>query len=202
MAFRCFFDVDGVVLDFESSFIKVVSNYFQLEVPENYQTENWFFSDLLTSEQVQEGWDYFLKCSEFENMPPLVDPHQFNRIFGAYPVHFVTNIPPDCLDRRQRNLKKIGYQFTSAHCAGFVQYDGHPPQTKADVIQNLLEDHEQFLFVDDHPDNCVNVHESFPEAEVWLMTRPHNQDFSHPVIRRALHWDDVFKHPREVDHEH
>ena len=95
MAFRCFFDVDGVVLDFESSFIKVVSNYFQLDVPENYQTENWFFSDLLTSEQVQEGWDYFLKCSEFENMPPLVDPHQFNRIFGAYPVHFVTNIPPD-----------------------------------------------------------------------------------------------------------
>ena len=58
MAFRCFFDVDGVVLDFESSFIKVVGAYFKLEVPENYQPENWFFSDLLTWEQVEEGWEY------------------------------------------------------------------------------------------------------------------------------------------------
>ena len=63
MAFRCFFDVDGVVLDFESSFIKVVGDYFKLEVPENYQPGNWFFSDLLTWEQVEEGWEYFLKLS-------------------------------------------------------------------------------------------------------------------------------------------
>ena len=47
------FDVDGVVLDFESSFIKVVGDYFKLEVPENYQPENWFFSDLLT-------WDLYI----------------------------------------------------------------------------------------------------------------------------------------------
>ena len=199
MAFRCFFDVDGVVLDFESSFIKVVRNYFQLEVPDDYQPGNWFFSDLLNREQVQEGWDYFLKSPDFENMSPLVDPQQFNKIFGAYPVHFITNIPPDCLDRRQSNLEKVGYHFTSAHCAGFVEYKGHPRQTKAEVIKNLLEDNEHFLFVDDHPDNCVNVHDNFPDEEVWLMSRPHNQEFSHPVIRRALHWDDVFQHPREVD---
>lgn len=51
MAFRCFFDVDGVVLDFESSFIKVVGDYFKLEVPENYQPEIGFFrlTDLGTS---------------------------------------------------------------------------------------------------------------------------------------------------------
>jgi hypothetical protein len=199
MTLRCFFDVDGVVLDFESSFIKVVSNYFQLDVPDDYQPENWFFSDLLNLEQVQEGWEYFLKSPDFENMSPLVNPQQFNSIFGAYPVHFITNIPPDCLDRRQRNLEKVGYHFISVHCAGFVEYDGHPPQTKAMVIENLLEDDEHFLFVDDHPDNCVNVHENFPDAEVWLMSRPHNQEFSHPVIRRALHWDNIFYHPREIE---
>ena len=104
MAFRCFFDVDGVVLDFESSFIKVVGDYFKLEVPENYQPGNWFFSDLQTWEQGEEGWEYFLNCPDFENIPPLVDPERCNDIFGAYPVHFVTNIPPDCLEPRQRNL--------------------------------------------------------------------------------------------------
>ena len=198
MAFRCFFDVDGVVFDFESSFIKVVGDYFKLEVPENYQPGNWFFSDLLTWEQVEEGWEYFLKSPDFENIPPLIDPERFNDIFGAYPVHFVTNIPPDCLERRQRNLEKVGYRFSSAHCAGLVQYDGHPAQTKAELIQDLLEDNEGFMFVDDHPDNCINVHENFPDAEVWLMSRAHNQDFNHSVIRRALHWDDIMKHPREV----
>ena len=40
---------------------------------------------------------------------------------------------------------------------------------------------------------------NFPDEEVWLMSRPHNLEFSHPFIRRALHWDDVFQHPREVD---
>ena len=85
-----------------------------------------------------------------------------------------------------------------AHCAGLIQYDGHPAQTKAELIQDLLEDNEGFMFVDDHPDNCINVHENFPDAEVWLMSRAHNLDFNHSVIRRALHWDDIMKHPREV----
>ena len=34
---RCFFDVDGVVLDFESSYLRVISAYFQLDLPENFQ---------------------------------------------------------------------------------------------------------------------------------------------------------------------
>ena len=199
MTWRCFFDVDGVVLDFESSFIQVVQDYFSLEVPKNYQTINWNFSDLLTMEQVKEGWEHFLKSRHFEQIPPLVDPERFNRTFGAYPVHFITNIPPKCLERRQRNLKQVGYDYISAHCAGFVNYDGQPPRTKADVIRELLKEEEQLLFVDDHPDNCVNVHEAFPEGEVWLMTRPHNQDFEHSGIRRALHWDDVLESPREAD---
>ena len=197
MSWRCFFDVDGVVLDFESSFIRVVGDYFDLEIPENYQAENWYFSDLLTWEQVKEGWEYFLKSKDFEEINPLVDPGLFNHTFGAHPVHFITNIPPECLERRQRNLKQAGYKFISTHCAGFVNYDGHPPRTKADVIEELLEDDEQLLFVDDHPDNCINVHDAFPKAEVWLMSRAHNQDFTHPKIRRASHWDDVIEHPRE-----
>ena len=33
---RCFFDVDGVVLDFESAYLRVISAYFQLDLPENF----------------------------------------------------------------------------------------------------------------------------------------------------------------------
>ena len=194
MTWRCFFDVDGVVLDCESSFIQVVQDYFSLEVPKNYQTINWNFSDLLTMEQVKEGWEHFLKSRHFEQIPPLVDPERFNRTFGAYPVHFITNIPPDCLERRVKNLRNAGFKFESAHCGGFINYDGNTSKTKAEVIQELRQDDESVIFVDDHPDNCLNVLESFPDAEIWLMSRPFNADFKHPEIRRAIDWSEVLEH--------
>ena len=190
----CFFDVDGVLLDFEGGFIKAIKDYYQLDIPEDFQTESFWFSDLLTKEQVKEGWYNFVHSPEFEQLRPMVDPEQFNAKFGAYPVHFITNIPPDCLERRKTNLLNAGFKFDSAHCAGFVNYDGYPAQTKADVIRELQQEGKKIMFVDDHPDNCLNVRESFPEAEIWLMSRPFNDDFKHPEILRARNWDDVLGH--------
>ena len=57
---RCFFDVDGVLLDFEGSSLKAVSLYCNLEIPANYQTDSLLFKDLLTQEQMQKRWRYFL----------------------------------------------------------------------------------------------------------------------------------------------
>ena len=190
----CFFDVDGVLLDFERGFMKAIKDYYQLDIPEDFQSKSFWFSDLLTKEQVHEGWYNFVHSPEFEQLRPMVDPEQFNAKFGAYPVHFITNIPPDCLERRKTNLLNAGFKFDSAHCAGFVNYDGYPAQTKADVIRELKQEEKKILFVDDHPDNCLDVRESFPEAEIWLMSRPFNVDFMHPEIRRAMNWGDVFGH--------
>ena len=190
----CFFDVDGVLLDFEGGFIEAIKDYYQLDIPEDFQTESFWFSDLLTKEQVHEGWYNFVHSPEFEQLRPMVNPEQFNAKFGAYPVHFITNIPPDCLERRKTNLLNVGFKFDSAHCAGFVNYDGHPAQTKADVIRELQQEGKKIMFVDDHPDNCLNVRESFPEAEIWLMSQPFNDGFKHPEILRARNWDDVLGH--------
>jgi hypothetical protein len=60
----------------------------------------------------------------------------------------------------------------------------------------LMEEGEAVLFVDDHPDNCLNVREAFPESEVWLMSRPFNHEFEHPKVTRAQTWDDVFTQSR------
>ena len=122
------------------------------------------------------------------------DPEHFNARFGAYPVHFITNIPPDCLERRVKNLQNVGFKFKSAHCGGFINYEGKTSKTKAEVIKELLQDDESVIFVDDHPDNCLNVLESFPDAEIWLMSRPFNADFKHPEIRRAIDWSEVLEH--------
>ena len=192
--YSCFFDVGGVLLDFERGFTKTVIDYFKLEVAEDFVSKSFWFGDLLSKEQVMKGWDYFLHSTEFEELEPMVDPEQFNAAFGAYPVHFITNIPLDCLERREKNLRNAGFKFDSAHCAGFIDYDGYSTQTKAEVIQELLQEENTVMFVDDHPDNCLNVWENFPKAEIWLMTRPFNYDFIHPKIRRARNWNEILEH--------
>ena len=192
----CFFDVDGVMLDFDSGFTRTMKEYFKLDIDDNYVPESFWFSDMLTKEQVVEGWDYFIKSNEFERLKPIVDPKHFNAKFGAYPVHFITNIPPDCLERRVKNLRNAGFKFKSAHCGGFINYEGKKSNTKAEVIQELLQENDSVIFVDDHPDNCKNVLESFPDAEIWLMSRPFNADFKHQRIRRANDWSEILEHSR------
>jgi phosphoglycolate phosphatase-like HAD superfamily hydrolase len=194
--FRCVFDVDGVLLDFESTYIRALTEYFQLEIPDDYEPQSWFFSELLTEEQMKEGWQFFLQSDYFAQMPPLVDPEGFNQLVGAYPVHCVTNIPPECLDRRRENLRNVGFRVDSSHCGGFIEYAGHPRQTKAEVVQELMEPAESLVFIDDHPDNCLNILEYFPDAEIWLMSRPFNREFHDARILRAKTWDDVFINSR------
>ena len=126
----------------------------------------------------------------------MVDPKKFNSTFGSYPVHFITNIPPDCLKRRETNLRNVGFKFDSARCAGFINYDENSAKTKADVIRELNQKEKGVLFVDDHPDNCINVREEFPDAEIWLMSRPFNSNFEHPKIRRATNWSEVLEYTK------
>ncbi|MBF0351092.1 MAG: hypothetical protein HQM11_08665 [SAR324 cluster bacterium] len=189
---RYFFDVDGVVLDFESRYIQALKQYFNLNLPDNYQPQCWYFSDILKEEQVLEGWEKFISSEEFGALSPLVEVDRFNRVFGGLPVHFITNIPPQYLKARETNLLKAGFQFHSVHCGGFLSFDHGPPRKKADIIKELLNPEETVFFMDDHPDNCVNVHEMFPDAEIWLITRSFNTSFSHPAIKRADHWDHIF----------
>ena len=52
----CFFDVDGVLLDFEGGFTNTVKDYFKLELPKDFVSKSFWFEDILTKEQVMEGW--------------------------------------------------------------------------------------------------------------------------------------------------
>ncbi|MBF0278231.1 MAG: hypothetical protein HQM13_10585 [SAR324 cluster bacterium] len=195
---RFFFDIDGVLLDFETSYIRTLKDYFQLDIPDGYRTEDWGYSDMLSAEQFQEGWDYFLNSEHFTQLSPLIPSALFNGVFGAYPVHFITNIPPQYLEKRKQNLHNAGFQWDSLHCGGFMSYDDKPPVLKADIIHQLVKEQEILLFVDDHPDNCVNVLEKFSQAKVWLMSRPFNREFTHSRISRANDWDHIIAFSRKL----
>lgn len=192
MKLRCFFDVDGVLLDFEKNYLEAIREYYHLDIPKDYKAESWHFSDLLNEEQLVKAWEYFIRSDYFMQLPSLVNVEKFNQVFQNYPVHLVTNIPPFCLPKRSHNLSHIGLQYQSLHTGGFMSYDALPPITKAEVIREIIQEEETVLFVDDHPKNCINVLESFPSAKIWLMSRPFNQEFVHETIPRANDWEDIF----------
>ncbi len=195
---RFFFDVDGVLLNFEKSYVRVLKDYFKLDIPDDFEMADWFFKDVLDENQLKESWEYFIGSEHFSRLSPLINPERFNSVFGAYPVHFITNIPRQYLETRKQNLKNAGFHWHSLHCGGMVSFDDNPPVTKAEIIRQLARDEEVLIFVDDHPDNCMNVHEHFSQAKVWLISRPFNQHFTHSVIRRADHWDTLIAFSKDL----
>ena len=195
---RFFFDVDGVLLDFEMSYVRVLNKYFHMEISEDFESTDWFFKDVLDERLLEESWEYFINSEHFSQLTPLVDPRRFNRIFRAYPVHFITNIPARFLEKRKQNLKDAGFRWNSIHCGGMLSYDDNPPVTKADIIRQLVREGETLIFLDDHPDNCINVFESFSQAKIWLISRPFNLNFNHSMIRRAEHWDTFIAFSKEL----
>lgn len=195
---RFCFDVDGVVLDFEKLYIQSMRTYFQLDIQDDYETSSWDFSEILSEDQLMEGWNHFVDGDYFAQLEPLVSSKRFNDAFGAYPVHFITNIPPQCLELREQNLESAGFKWESLHCGGLMSHTDAPPMTKSTVIKGLANEGDSILFVDDHPGNCEDVLENIPGSKICLMTRKFNEDFEHPEIHRANNWDELIQFSEEL----
>lgn len=189
---QLFVDIDGVLLNFEHAFVRWLNEHYAMGLPADYQAESWDFEEVLTPELLQGGWQAFLDSPLAGELTPLVAPERFNRLAEGHEVHLVTNFPEPYMAKRRANLEATGFHFHSLHYCGLHGYRALRPQSKAQVIQALRNARGEALFVDDHPDNCVDVHHNCPELEVWLMSRRFNRHFEHPAIRRAPDWDALF----------
>jgi FMN phosphatase YigB (HAD superfamily) len=189
---QLFIDIDGVLLNFEHSFVRWLNAEYRLGLPEHYEAESWDFTEVLDKRELEAGWHRFLASRAAGEMPALVDPARFNRLVAEHTVHLVTNFPQPHMAKRLSNLDVLGFTYDSLHYCGLHGYLDVQPRTKSQVIATLREVRGEGLFVDDHPDNCVDVHDHCPGVEVWLMSRRFNRGFAHPRIRRAQDWDCLF----------
>lgn len=189
---QLFVDIDGVLLNFEHAFVRWLNERYDLGLPADYEAESWDFEEVLTPELLQGGWQAFLESPLAGQLPVLVDPGRFNRLADGHAVHLVTNFPEPYMAKRLANLEASGFRYHSLHYCGLHGYRALRPQSKAQVIQALRDARGEGLFVDDHPDNCVDVHRNCPDVEVWLMSRRFNRGFEHPAIRRAPDWETLF----------
>jgi FMN phosphatase YigB (HAD superfamily) len=190
---QLFLDIDGVLLNFEQSFVRWLNGHFAMNLPEDYQANSWDFTEVLEAEELERRWRLYLASPEAARMAPLVEPERFNALSRAHSVHLVTNFPLPHMDKRLANLADVGLAYRSLHHCGFLVYDGHTPKTKGQTVAELLEPGQAALFVDDHPDNCLDVARTCPDVEVWVMTRRFNRAFSHPQVRRAADWESLFQ---------
>lgn len=191
---QLFLDVDGVLLNFEHAFVTYLNAHCGMELPARYEAESWDFTEVMEPERLKACWLAFVASEAAGRMAPLVDPARFNRLAEAHSVHLVTNFPQPHMQRRLDNLERVGFAWHSLDYCGLHSFRGHRPRTKAQVIADLLSSGAGALFVDDHPDNCLDVATNCPQVDVWLMSRRFNRGFSHQGIHRAHGWNALFRH--------
>ena len=189
---RLCFDVDGVVLDFDSSYAYEAKHYFGIEIPQGnvpvYASEN------LTDQQRYQIWESLVKSKRFEALETLVDIERFNHIFQGVSVNFITNIPESIKEARLRNLHHLGFEFESLHCAGLIKFPEDHTLNKSEMIKQLKSPKDHIVFLDDQIDNCLDMIESLPDAHIMLLSTPFNQDsLLQDGIERIENWDHFFE---------
>jgi len=202
---QLFFDIDGVLLNFERSFVAFLNREHGQQLPEDYQSPNWDFTEVMDKQAMDACWFAFVESPAIGEMAALIDPAVFNALGEAHGVHLVTNFPQPHMEKRVENLARLGFRYDSLHYCGIHPFRDHQPQTKGQVIASLRDAELQrrpALFVDDHPGNCLDVHENCPGIEVWLMSRRFNRDFGHPGIRRAKNWNCLLERLGDPSNHH
>ena len=183
-----FLDVDGVILDFETSFVNLVRDEYVPELPHDYVPKNWEIFKEFPDVELDDVWENFVGSERFAELDPLVEPKSFNRITERFPTYLVTNIPDYLMEKRRRNLAKYKFAYREVVPAGNWDFGIKDYPTKSQAIRRLITGGRRIVFLDDYPGNCEEVKREIPEAEVYLMSRPHNVNFKGKSWTRVKDW--------------
>ncbi len=186
---RFFFDIDGVVLDFEKTFLLFLEGLGKIKLPKDYQPKKWVLRRFVAEEDIHDYWKLFMQAEEISQMFPLVSAERFNAITAGFPVHFLTNFPSAVMHKREENMKELGFRYTTLHYAGLDTFDGITPPRKGEMVKQLLEEEGEGLFVDDRLDNCVDVFDENLGVEVCLMQRRKKPKSLHAGLSWVGDWD-------------
>jgi len=188
-----FLDIDGVILDFEGSFLDYVRDNYLPELPNDYKPKRWEMSDEFKSLDIADIWQQFVSTERFTQMNLLVDAESFNKLSAQYAVYLITNLPSDLYQGRKENLEMHNLKYQQLALAGHFDFGVDDYPTKSDMINRLRNRSEKIVFLDDHPANCEDVKTKFPESDVYLMHRPHNEDVEDQQWIRVKNWQDFVK---------
>lgn len=183
-----FLDVDGVILDFEGAFIDYVRDNFLPDLPVDYEPKSWEMSEEFKALKIDEIWKKFVYTDRFKQMNLLIDSESFNALSELYPIYLITNLPQAQFESRKENLEMHNLKYRELTLAGHFNFGIDDYPTKSAMISRLRTAGEKIVFLDDHPANCEDVKASFPESDVYLMSRPHNEKVDDREWIRVKDW--------------
>jgi uncharacterized HAD superfamily protein len=181
-------DIDGVVADFLSPFLRFVERKIGNGpiLPDSI-TDFSFKGHPLLSEKIV--WDCMEVVSYdpdfWQDLSSLLSPREWQALEGlnrkgqlVFVTHRYERETYDIHGVTCDWLKRHGISSPSVH---FTQ------EPKARLVENL----GVRLFVDDRYENCEDVAEK-TQAVVLMPHRPYNQSFTHPRVKRIRNFDELF----------
>ncbi|MFH2132711.1 MAG: hypothetical protein ABIK68_20195 [bacterium] len=188
-----FLDVDGVILDFETSFIDFVRDQYLPDLPAGYVPQSWEMANEFKNLDIAEVWGSFVESDRFARLDLLIEAESFNRLSKQYAVYLITNLPASQYSNRKKNLDLHQLVYRDLSLAGHFNFGDESYPSKSAAIEKLHYNGERIVFLDDHPANCRDVKTAFSESEVYLMSRPHNLGIRDESWIRVDHWDDFME---------
>ncbi len=184
-----FLDVDGVILDFETSFVNFVRDNYLPDLPIGYVPKSWEMTTEFETLDIVEVWRGFVDSESFTRLDLLIDAASFNRLSEKHPVYLITNLPMSQYDNRKKNLALRQLKYSGLSLAGHFNFGDERYPTKSEAIAKLHHNGERLIFLDDHPQNCRDVKSAFKDSDVFLMSRPHNLKIEDEDWIRVDSWD-------------
>ena len=176
-------DIDGVLANFHYSFSKVANELFDTPIVENiedveaYRWEDWHS---LNKYQCNKVWNHIDKYVDdfWLNAKPLVDNSIFRRLKNLelhnIMIYFVTTRQDTAGDPVLHQTIKWIKKMSELEIFSVIS-----TKHKGKIIEGINAD----FFIDDMPENIIEVAHSLPKCNCFLLVRPYNTFFIDFVLK-------------------
>lgn len=182
-------DIDGVLADFNAHYIKLICRCTGRDLfPPGYEPLCWEYPESLGYAKAEIGlvWDDIKASGSFwTSLPNYPDTTEimtklFNLRDKGHDIYFITT--------------RVGYHCKLQTERWLYQRWGVAPtvlisKSKGMVAAGL----ELDMFVDDKPENCIDIVKHMGPNHTYLLDRPWNQDFDHKYIPRIKSAMEMFE---------
>ncbi len=175
------FDIDGVLADFNSAYRVLIIERFGIELPPISDTfpEVWRWDKAagLTNKQNNILWEHIKESNFWANLEPTPQggealAHLWDLRYAGDHIYFITSRPGgEAKWQTECWLEDHGYGGATVLMSS----------DKGSVCKGLGVE----MFVDDKPENCLEVALDCPKAQVYLLDAPYNRGFNNQLFKRV-----------------
>lgn len=168
-------DLDGVLADFSGEFSRRINEKYGLNSDPTKQTDWDFLCQGVTAEQEAAIWaDIDATPNFWLTLNPLTQLEPNN--LRPYKTYFITSRPETAgMTCDEQSAIWLRRHFFIANPTVIVS------SMKGPLVMAL----GVKAFLDDKPENCLNVRAYSPFTKVFILTQPYNVNFDQPSVTRV-----------------